>query len=358
MATSSGTLALADLLAVETQSVLEYGIEPITAAIERELAIHNAIMIEMVAEMAIITTDREGTYGHEGGGEMTELDSDGRPLTTKVKGFSAVHFPMRKFGNALGWNADWFKLHSPADMARQVVNMETLHVKAIQTRLKTALMLATNYTFNDFLTGDDYGLAVKRLVNADGATIPMGPNGETFDGSTHTHYDAIDWGAASASAKNAAILALITDVIEHGHGTGVKIFINTAQETAIEALTSFTAYPDPRITYRATDTPSTTIDITSVDNRPIGFIGAAEVWTKSWMPANYVLCLAVGDARKPLKMRQRDATALQGLRLRAQNAAYPLYADIYEAEFDFGVYWRTNGAVLYLGAGTWADPSF
>ena len=77
----------------------------------------------------------------------------------------------------------------------------------------------------------------KRLVNADSQPIPNGPNGEVFDAATHTHYDWLN----STAPTEAALLAAINDVVEHGHGGQVRLNINQAAETAVRGMASFVA---------------------------------------------------------------------------------------------------------------------
>src|SRR5690606_13764465 len=134
------------------------------------------------------------------------------------------------------------------------------------------------------------------------------------------HYDA-NSGLTAATAK-----AIINDVIEHGHGNMVKLAISRTDEATVRALTGFVAYPDPRIIYRASDTPGQTLDISRLDNRAIGIFEGAEVWVKPWAIANYLFAWDDGDPMKPLAFRQREAASLQGLRIAAQLDTHPLYA--------------------------------
>jgi hypothetical protein len=136
----------------------------------------------------------------------------------------------------------------------------------------------------------------------------------------------------------------------------VKIALNKANEAAFRALTGFTAYTDPRIIYRATDTPGVTLDITRLDNRAIGIFGAAEVWVKPWAIASYLFIWDEMDPNKPLTYRQRNVQNLQGLRIAAEIDAFPLLAQYMEAEYGFGVWTRTNGVAHYFANATWADP--
>jgi hypothetical protein len=350
MATKTGLYDISKLLATRFQSAAEFGLDTIQAVLAADVAAHNALVNDMVAGLCEITSERQRRYGTSVDGEMIEVDEYGRAPTQAPVSGATVGFPLRLFQYAVGWTRKWFETHTPADMAQAVQAAEKAHLRRIQYEIKRALFLSSNYTFQDFLV-DKVDLAVKRLINADGTSIPDGPNGETFDGSSHTHYDAIDGITATALTN------LINDVVEHGHGGAVKVAINRGNETTVRGLNGFEAYPDPRMVYRATDAPGMTLDISRLDNRSIGIFGAAEVWVKPWCPASYAFAWDAADPRKPLAFRQRDVESLQGLRIAAQLDDYPLQAEYMEAEFGVGVWERTNGAVLYFGDGSYADPT-
>ena len=125
----------------------------------------------------------------------------------------------------------------------------------------------------------------------------------------------------------------------------------TAPDASIATLED-----DPRVIYRNTDTPGQTLDISRLDNRAIGIFGGAEIWVKSWMPNNYVFVWDSGSD-KPLVVRQRANGTSPGLRIAATNSSFPLYAQYMEAEFGVAVYNRTNGAVLFFGGTSYANPT-
>ena len=350
MALNTGTHDISTLLATRFQSAVAYGLDTIEQVLAADIAAHNAIVQEMVSDICEVTTDRQRRYGTSVDGDMVEVDEYGRAPTQVAKPGATVGFPLRMFQFAIGWNEKWLQLHTPADMATAVQNAEKAHLRAIQRDIKRAIFASANYTFNDFLV-DKVDLAVKRFVNADSAAIPDGPNGETFDGSTHTHY------AALASLTAAGLKANINNVIEHGFGGAVRVAINKADETTVRALSGFVAYPDPRIVYRNTDTPGQTLDISRLDNRAIGIFEGAEVWVKPWALQYYTFAWDAASPNKPLAFRQRDAATLQGMRIAATLSTFPLYAQYMEAEWGIGVWTRTNGACLYFNNGTWADPT-
>lgn len=350
MATAyTGTHDISQLLAARFQSAAEYGMDTIQQVLAADVAAHNAIMIDMVSGLCEVTTDRQRRYGESLSGSMVEVDEYGRSATQRARGGSTVGFPLRMFQYAIGWTQKWFQNHTPADMAEAVQTAQKAHRRQVYQEIQRAIFGATNYTFTDHLV-DNIDLAVKRLVNADSMAIPDGPNGETFTAATHTHYNA------TASLVNADVTAHVEDVAEHGHSDNVMIAISRTDETTWRALTNFKAYPDPRLIYRATDTPAQTLDLSRLNNRAIGIIDGAELWVKPWALANYAFAWDA-NGPKPLAFRQREATALQGLRIAATIETFPLMAEYMEAEFGLGVWNRTNGAVLYTASGTYASPN-
>ena len=352
MATVTGTLDISSLLAVKFQSVAEYGMDTIERVLRADLEAHNAIVADMVGSFCEMTTDRQCIYGTSIGGEMVEVDEFGLAPTQRAIPGATVGFPLRLFQFNVGWTAKWMQTKTPADMAIAVLAAEKAHLRKIQYEIKRSIFGSANFTFRDHLV-DNVDLAIKRFINADSVDIAEGPNGETFDGTTHTHYNT------SATLTAAAAKANIDDVIEHGFGAAVRGAISKTDETAFRALSGFTAYQDPRLILPVASTAQAgqRLDISRLDNRAIGIFEGAEIWVKPWMIANYFFAWDNASPSKPLAFRQRAATGLQGLRVAALNEDYPLYAKDMEAELGLGVWTRTNGAILYSANVTWADPT-
>jgi hypothetical protein len=350
MALNVGTYDISSLLAARLTSAAAFGLDTIQKILEADIAAHNAIVEQMVSELCELTTDRQRIYGSAAAGEMVEVDEFGRAPTQKVAPGATCGFPLRLFQYAIGWTSKYLEVATPFDLAQSTLGAEQAHLRAVVREIKKAIYVSANYTFTDHLV-DNVALYVKRFVNADSAVIPDGPNGEAFDGTSHTHY------AGEASYTFAFLTTLINDVIEHGHGGAVKVAINKTDEAATRALTGFVAYPDPRVIFRASDTPGQTLDISRLDNRAIGIFAGAEVWVKPWAIANYVFAWDAASPNKPLAFRQRAQTSLQGLRIAAELKTYPFIARYMEAEYGIGVWTRTNGAVLYTANATYADPT-
>lgn len=360
MAGFTGTYDISSLLAARFQSVAEFGMDTIAQVLQNELAAHNMNTQMMLSGLVDFTTDRQRKYGSAvDANDMMEVDEYGRAPTKRVKPGATVGFPLKLFQYPVGWTEKWMQTHTPADMAQMVVGAQMSHTRRIQLELQRAIFRSSNFTFNDHLV-DNVDLSVKRLLNADGDPIPAGPFGEVFNGSTETHYfgAAAAWSGASAAQKAADLDNLITQLLEKGHGGQVVLLINRAQESDVTALTatspSYTEYRDDRINYVATDNTRDTLDRSRVDNRAIGIFGAAEVQVRPWIPAGYVLATDF-SSEKPLAVRQRASTGLQGLRIAAEHSTFPLTAQFMEAEFGVGVWTRTNGVALYTGGTSWTD---
>ena len=353
MAPQVGTYTMADLLAVRFSSVNEFGENTVVQTLQNDLAAHNAIVTDMVSDLAMLTTDTQGVYGSGAVGQMVEVDEFGRSETQKVAPGSTVAWPLRLFQYGIGWTRKFLQNATPADLAQAQLAAEEAHRREIRYQIKSAIFGSANYTFADYLV-NNVSLGVKRFVNADSAAIPDAPDGSTFTASSHTHYDA------AAALSTTVVDNAITDLIEHGHGSRVMIAINYSDVSDFEGLTGFVKAVPQYVQVPAYNVtvPSARTDLGNQYNRLVGYYGAAEVWVKPWMIANYMFVWDAGSAQKPLAFRQRaGGNVTQGLVLAAELDAYPLRADYYEAEFGVGVWTRTNGVVVEFDNGTYQVPT-
>lgn len=352
MAPNIGTYTIDTLLDVRFQSVDAFGADTVVQVLQDDLAAHNRIIMEMVQEMAALTTDTQGIYGTGSVGEMVEVDEFGRSETQVAATGSTVAWPLRLFQYPIGWTRKYMQMATPADLAVRQLAAEKAQLQAIRRDMKRALYQSANYTFVDFLT-NKVSLAVKRLVNADSASIPDAPDGGTFTASSHTHY-------VGAAALNTTVLTTaINNLIEHGHGSKVMVAIHYNDAAAFLALTGFVK-AQPVYIQQLDNTismPSQRTDLTNLYNRYLGNYEGAEVWVKPWAIQNYMFVWDAGTTMKPLKFRQRNATSLQGLQIAAEIDSYPLYAQYMEAEHGFGVWTRTNGVVVEFDNASYTDPT-
>jgi hypothetical protein len=353
---SFGTLGTLDTLASSQQTIAQYGEDRAFSDIQRSLEIDNRILMESMSPLVERTTDRQRRYGGTANMTMQEVDEFGRSDAQKVAAGVTVGFPLRLFDISVQWNRKFFQNATAAELAAQMTAAQASYRRKVLLEMKKALFNPMNYTFEDALV-DHVDLSVKRLVNADSAAIPLGPNGGTFDGATHTHYIAR---VSTLAATD--IDAVINTVIEHHAEGRPMLYINRASESAVRGFNSagqFLAYQP--VTIQPSDDSirarGGTLAGTPIDNRAIGIWGTSntEVWVKPWVPANYMFAWVAG-APAPLVFRTRNAGG-GGLTVAADDELHPLRAETLEAEFGFGVWTRTNGAVLYTGGTSYTAPT-
>ncbi len=354
MATAYGTLSVTDLLAATGQTIANFGEDNAFQAINEGLAAHNRVVQSMVGELISVTSERLGRYGTVSDGEMIEIDEFGAPDTQKLAAGANVGWPLRKQSYAIQWTRTYMLTHTPAELAAQFDGAAAADIRRIRRDIARAWFTPTNnLTYVDALT-DRAVLPIRAFLNADGAGIPYGPNGETFDGATHTHF----LGTASLVAAN--VVSLIETVVEHGAGGAVRLYINRAQEAAVRAMANFVAYTDARIINGANVTSANgSLDQANLVNRAIGVFDSAEVWVKPWVPANYMAVADVSTPMKPLRLRTRTGT-LQGLgafRIEADHEHYPLRAQTMEREYGIAAWTRWNGAALQTNNATYTNPT-
>lgn len=350
-----GTLSVLDSLAATNQSVVEIGEQIVYRQLEVALAAVNEQVGEALRSFVETSQDRRRRYGGTDAMTMDDVDEFGRADAQKVAAAADVDFPLRKYAISVQWTRDSLEVISATQFVAQFTAYMEADMRTILREFKRALFRAANYSAVDRLV-DGTTLNVKRLVNADSAPIPLGPNGESFDGATHTHY------LATASFVAADLTSLITTVIEH-HPTGTpRVWINRAQEATVRGFAGFTGYLDARLVAGGGTTATVaraSLDNYDLNNREIGVYSAggvsAVVTVKPWIPASYAFAWVDG-APPPLVRRIRNA-ARANLRLVAEDEAYPLRARSLEREHGFGVWTRTNGAVLYTGGGAYTDPT-
>lgn len=344
-----GTLVTLDTLASSQQTVAELGEDNVWAGIEADFQAHNEIMNEMLGELVERSSDRLRRFGGNAAMTMDEVDEIGTADAEKITAGVNVGFPLKKYARSLQWTRNYFLVATGEELAKQVIGIQNADRHNVEKQIKKAFFGPTNYTTLDRLV-DNVSLDVKALLNADSMVIPQGPNGEVFDGATHTHY----LGTASFVAAN--LTSLIDTVTEHFGSGDIRVNINKAQEAAVRAFTGFTAYVDARLipADNTVQVRGGRLDMINTGDRAIGIFGAAEIWVKPWVPANYVMAYN-RMASKPLVMRTR---AGQGdLHLIFDDESHPLRARGYEREFGIGVWTRHNGAALLTNNATYSAPT-
>lgn len=353
-----GTSTLSDLQASlgSTLTLFQIGLERVGDEIARLAAVHNQMTNNLLGEFAIKTTDQGEAYGGNDTMVMEEADEFGVPYAQKVATGSNVGFPLKNYVIGIQWTEMWARKATTADLAMELDGVFTADTQNITRAMKKAFMEATNYTSVDRFQKKKINIDVKRLVNADSAIIPAGPNGESFNAATHTHYLARAGGALAVADLD----ALLATIREHYDSGQIVIYINQAQEDTVSGFTGFRAYP-----YQNEVLPSTSayatgkfLDPVNFYNRDIGMYKGAEIRVRSWVPASYLFATNL-DAPKFLAYRyDPDYGDLLGLILAdGTPAVYPWNSRGWRRLFGVGVRNRVNGALMYSGNTSWADPT-
>lgn len=349
MALKTGTLDISTLLATTNASAVEFGADNIAQIIAADNQAFSDVVADMLSDLAETSSERMRLVGNSLGGNAVEVDGYGQGPTQKdVPGYF-VGFPLRKIQFPIGWTVQFMKQAAAADFAIKNGIAQGAHLRRARYELQRTIFTPTNSTYIDHLV-DRASLPVKALINADSTAMANGPNGEVFDGATHTHYDG------SATLTAAAITALINDVVEHRNGARVRVYVNVADATAVSALTGFVALQVPYVTLNTAANQATgRVDITKADNRQIGWFGVAEVWTKPWAVASYAVACDVDAPAKPLVRRVEKSD--QGMHIAGQIDSHPLLAEFSEWFYGFGVWNRTALAVLKFNNATYSAPT-
>jgi hypothetical protein len=319
-----GTHQVSDTLEAYLRSqninVMDFGEENAYRAIEEMRVAHNAIVAELRMDLAEDTTERLEVAGAVSTVEMQDADEYTTPDAQKVTAGATLGYPLNLVEAGAQWTRKYLQRARLSDINATATAIMTADLRRVSRDIRRAFMLATNYTATDKLI-DRMSLPVKRLANADSFPIPPDPWGNTFNAATHTHYLArVSTFAASD------LTALIDTIVEHDSEANVRVEINAAQEAAVRAFTGFVGYVDARVVQANTATyamRSGGLDMTSTQDRAIGVFGAAEIWVKPWVPANY---LFARDTRKKfLKFRHREGGG--DLQMVFDDEAYPLRAN-------------------------------
>lgn len=348
-----GTLSTLDTLKSTFQSVMEFDESRLSDILMQYLEAHNDIMMSILNDVVERTTDKENVFGTADQMEMVRMDQFGAPDAQKISYGVVCGFPLESFQGTLQWTRKYFQTASVSEVTNQYIAMQTADRQRVVLEAKRALFTPTNYTFNDYLMNrrSQLPLQVRALVNGDGFNIPPGPNGELFDGSTHTHY------LGTSSFVQSDLVATLETVLEHYNEGEALIYINRAQEPTVRSFSNFVPYLNTNLVgpTTAVQNPSQALNAVKLYNRAIGTFNGAEVWVKPWIPAGYVFAF-LRNQPKPLAMRTRTAAGGK-LELVDQSDLYPLRAEGYEREFGMGTQERTNGAILDTTHSTYTAPA-
>jgi hypothetical protein len=342
--TTNGIYTLEELLAQNFTPASEFGFDNIAKSIQARLDYLNGANANMMGQLVEQTTDVRRVWGSETENTMVEVTDDlGSANSRVVKPGVEVDFPLRKFSVKTGWTKEWLRRATPADFAKKFLAAEVGYQNRMLKEMQFAIFNDDNYTYKDWLI-DNTSLAVKAFLNADSAAIPDAPDGTTFDGTTHSHYNG------TASFAYTDVDALITDVAEHGQGN-LALFVYAGDVAGLVGLasTKFVALTHAALAIPGRTSGTVTTDDPATEdrtNRLAGYWDGVPVFVKPWVIDNYIVCANIGASDKPLVNRTDKIVGNRGLILDNESGLHPVTAQDMVAFYGFAAWNRAGLAVL------------
>ena len=290
--------------------------------------------------------------------ERVQLPMDGfmqkRAKGTRVdqvkrKGSYDVAYPIDDFSDSLGATDVDFAYMVPAEFQAHVDGIMTRAANSYRFEVLRAIFKNTNRTFVDERHGS---LTCVPLANTDGTIYPPLP-GATAGADNESYFES-GYTTANVTDANNPIKTMTDELISRfGRRTGglpIGITINTAERSALEALTDFVPYTPSAITPGA-DTDRIG-NPGGIPGEIIGYMNSAWISVWDWMPATYMVGTYLG-AEAPLIERNDPAgTGLAGgLRLVSTGDVWPLMYQNWQWRFGVATRNRLNGVVMEVAAG-------
>ena len=386
-----------EFLRIWQGTVAQYGIDRLTEQIAILMEATNAIVGDMIQNLAIIGSERYIRNGAVDQVTMVQLDTAGIPLAQKVFVVgSPMGMRLNRYGIGLEWNMEYWRQKDMRQFANEMQSIITADANRIKGSMINALFQPSNeLTFLDVLQ-DYLILPVRALVNADGTAIPPNPYGYTFNNSTHTHYmypgggngDTVAtyssgaWSSSTVAQKALDLQAIEYNMKEHYNDGTMVIYTSPSdssnwlpQNGSATQIPGFLkldyVYSIPSIT-RDVDTEGR-LDTQDFYDRFLGHFDGIQVWTKPWVPAGYIFAFFV-DKPKPLYCRvplspdkatpggvtPTGSLTLGGgdLRMINQWSSHPLTAQAMVRDFGFSAWERTNGICFDMqGTSAYVAPA-
>jgi hypothetical protein len=318
---------------------------------------HNLLVDQITMDLVEKTTDRLTTWGGNATVDMIDGSELSRPDVQKMQvSPTTLGFPLYLKQVAWGVTRLFMMNKTVKDLDEILVAIRDADIRDIGKAIRQALFnQANNLTYADKRT-DGATIPLRRLLNADSTTIPPDPYGNTFDGSTHTHFA----GYASGSFAVADFAALISNVQEHYLMEGMRVLVPKNLAKTVAALTGF--YPalnKDLIVANSVTHIATPLDTNNNQDRFLGIFDdgdvSADVYVRPWMPSSYLFAYNI-NAPKPLRMRVRPGQS-GNLQIAADIEMYPLRAQYMEREYGISVGERANGACLKTSASSYSAPA-
>jgi len=356
-----GTLQVLDTIGTRKAAASDYlnvyDEQELYLQVQAFLDAHNRLVDEITLDLVDRTGDRLTTWGGNATVEMIDGAEISRPDVQKMQvSPTTLGFPLYLKQVAWGVTRLFMLNKTVKDLDDILVSIRDADIRDVGKSIRRALFnSANNLTYKDKRI-DSATIPLRSLLNADGADIPPDYYGNTFDGSTHTHYK----GYASGSFVVADFAALISNAQEHYMIDGMRVLVPKNLAKTVAAFTGF--YPALNKNLIVADNVTHIATPLDTGNNLDRFLGIfddgdvnADVYVRPWMPSNYLFAYNT-NAPKPLKMRVRNDTE-GSLHIASDIEIYPLRAQFMEREYGISVGERANGACLKTDNASYSAPA-
>ncbi len=285
-------------------------------------------------------------------GRMQQITSQGRAKNVARSGYWDVAYPLKMFGDDVSVTRVDFGYMTPTEYQAHVDGVITRAYNSVRHEILYRLFNNVQSTFSDDYLGS---LTIEPLANGDSVLYPpvLGTDTEATD----NHYLESGYASTAISDTNNPIRTMVAELIEHyGRRTGgipTVTLINTAQRSAISALTNFVPFV-PTAIGAGSNTDTVLAPPRPVPGEIVGYTDSSWVSVWDWMPANYMMTLHL-EAPAPLKMRvdpvgtglsDRGVVSMTGM-----DNTFPNAINEWTIRFGVGAGNRLNGVVMELGTG-------
>lgn len=326
-------------------------------AISAFLAAENSFLNDMLSLLCTFGTEVQTEFAEGGGGTFQQITDVGAVEATRTGGKWTVGFPIYAYGDRVMYSKSYLDEATLADLNRDVVDKTLKDVTTMISTVNSALLLKTNYTFNDNAwpgrrTGS---INVRRLANNDSSDGEVyTPAGRVSIG-TLQHYVA----TGTASLTTAAFATIKSKLRNVGHADRIVALCSQTTADSAEALTGFVPIKnaqvvDPQGKYAIVSSPRAR-GVTA-DN--------IEVWEWPHFPDGYIFGFDPSKP-KPVRIREHHLAQYRGLRLVSDDGAAeipnrPLVNKYWRRIFGAGIYNRVNGVAVHVSNAdgtTYTDPT-
>lgn len=359
MAQTTQIYTLEDLYAQRFAPLSTLDLSRVSATVQAYAEFLANDMAEQLNDFTEEITASRSIWGGAPAMAFDEVNEFGRGVPRKQTEGQELHFPLFKLSATQGASDEFWKRANIKDLIDTMNSMQIGYAAKVRDEVKAAIFNPLLHTkVKDWLVDNSTLDKIQPFLNKDGASIPTAPNGSTFTSSTHGHYLGISGSVVSANDVN----TLLGHVREHVVGK-VVLYVDGAMPATLASLTSGTHWvgltPVVTVNQSAAEVARASFDpAADRNNMLVGYWDGHEVRTRSWVPTNYMVALAIdGSLGKPL-FRRVDPQ-FPGLRGGFQVKDGRVTIEEMYFYMGFGVFNRAAGAVLdcATGSNSYTTPS-